>query len=651
MFFQDIRFALRVLLKTPAFSLVAILSLALGIGANSAMFSIADAMLLRPLPVMHPSEVVTVDSVTQSSSFGGMSYPDYVDFRDHAKSFNGLVAYALSPFAFTSKAGALPQVKYGFLVSGNLLHVMGVEPALGRDFRPDESKVPGRDAVVILSYSFWQQQFGGNRGVIGRRVRLNGAYFTVVGVTPESFTGMDQYLRPAMFVPIMMAGRLSANPNDNPIANRADRRFEVKGRLSPGVSIAQAQAELAGIAKGLEQTYPRLDRDRGIAVRTELQARVEQSPPDATLSVMLMGLAALVLLVACANVANLLLSRARGRSREMAVRLAIGAGRMRLIRQLLTESVLIGTAGGLLGLAIADVVIRVTAQLPMPSDLPIVLSIHLGARVLVFSIAVSLGSVLLFGLVPAIQTSRTDLVRALKAADADSTGKRRLWGRNLLVVGQVAMSLVLLAVATTIYRGFVVQLGQGAGFRTDHLLLMSFDPTIVGYSPAATQQFYKQLVDRAAAIPGVQSAALAENIPMAPTQDMRTIVPEGYQFPKGQQGASIFTSFVDEPFFDTLAIPIVRGRSFRETDSATAPRVAVVNQVLAARYWPNQDPIGKRFRLNDPTGPWVQVVGIAKTSKYVWIAEPPLPFLYLPITQESPARLTLAVESVGRRRS
>jgi predicted permease len=647
MTFPDIRFAIRMLLKNPAFTAVAVLSLAIGIGANSAIFSLADGLLLRPLPVLRPSEIVSVEGTTRTNPYENVSYRDFVDFRDRTRALDGLVAFQLRSFGFSATPDALPQVKYGFLVSGNLLRVLGVQPELGRGFRPDEDQAPGRDAVVILGHDFWEQQFGSDPSAVGRTIRLNGIEFTVIGVLPKAFTGMDQYIRPAMLVPVMMAARLEGNPARNPLEKRDDRGFQVKGRLKPGVSQAQAQADLAGIAKGLEQAYPATNHDQGVTLRTELQSRIERSPPDATLVAMLMSLSALVLLVACANVANLLLSRARARSREMAVRLAIGAGRARLVRQLLTESLLIGSMGGLVGLVVAYAGVRFLNRITIPSDLPILLTIQLDERVLIFSILASLASVLLFGLAPALQTSRTDLVPALKATDADSSGRQRAWGSRLLVVGQVALCLVLLVVSAMMYQGFRNELGAGPGFRTNHLLMMSFDPSLVQFKEVQTKQFYKQLSERAALVPGVVSASLTSSIPMSPNQYTETIAPEGYQFPKGKVSDSVFSSTVGEHFFETMGVSIVSGRGFQAGDSSEAPQVAVINEALAKKYWPNQDPLGKRFRLGDEKGRWVQVAGVAKTGKYLWIAEPPTEFFYLPLAQHFRPRMTLIAQTEG----
>jgi predicted permease len=644
---QDLRYGARMLRRNPGFTLVAVLSLAIGIGVNSAMFSLADGLLLRPLSVSRPSEIVTVTGKTPSDRFGYISYRDYVDFRDRSNSFDGLVAYSMSSFGFSARPGDLPHMKVGLLVSGNLFRVMGVEPELGRGLRPEEDLVPGRDAILVLGHDFWENELGADRSLIGRKVRLNGIEFTVIGVAPERFTGLDQYFRPAMFVPLAMAPRLAANPESNLLERRNDRGLSVKGRLKPGTSIAQAQAELEAIAKGLERAYPDTNRDRSVAISTELQARIRDSPSDAALVAMLMTLAGLVLLVACANVANLMLSRARARTREIAIRLAIGAGRLRLIRQLLAESLAIALAAGLVSLLFAYAGAAFLGRIRIPTDMPIVFSIKVDARVLWFSLAVSLASVVLFGLVPALQASRTDLVPVLKAADADSSRKQRLWGRGTLVVVQVALSLVLMVVATMLYRGFRAELLGGPGFRTDHLVMMSFDPTLVRYGDAQAQQFYKALRERALSTPGVRSAALTTVVPMAMNQRQENLVPEGYQLPKGRDSVQVFADTVDERYFDTMAVPIVRGRGFRESDTAATPHVAVVNDQLARHYWPKRDAIGKRFHLGGANGPWVEIVGVAKTAKYLWIGEPPTEFLYLPLAQHPSSQMTLVAQSFG----
>lgn len=649
---QDVRIGYRMLRKNPGFTLVAVVSLAIGIGVNSAMFSFADALLLRPLPVLRPSEIVTVGSDSAGGFLGDrlsfVSYRDYLDFSHQSKTFDGLVAFKLSTFGFSPQPGALPHMKMGMLVSGNFFRVLGVEPELGRGFRPEEDRVPGRDAVVVLGHAFWEKELEADRSITGRRVRLNGVEFTVVGVAPERFTGMDQFVQPAFFVPAMMCNRIASNTS-NLLEARDQRVFTVKGRLKPGVTIAQAQAELTVIAKALEQAYPETNRNQGAGVRTELEARFKQSPENAKLIGMLVVLAAAVLLVACANIASLLLSRARVRGREIAVRLAIGAGRFRLIRQLLTESLLIALAGGLAGLAVGYAGIVFFRTLKIPTDLPVIFSIQLDQRVLVASLAISVLSALFFGLAPAIQITRPDVVSALKTAGADTPGRRRIWGRNLLVVGQVAASLVLLAVATLMFRGFRHDLLADQGFRRDHLMMMTFDPGLVHYSEEQTQRFFQQLVERTRLAPGVRSATLAETVPLDSTTVRGTsILPEGFQFPRGTESTNVLENTVDENYFDTLAVPILRGRVFRTTDKADTPLVAVVNETLAKHYWPNQDAVGKRFRMDNRNGKWVEIVGVARNGKYLFISEPPdIEYVYFALAQHPKAQMTLMAESSG----
>jgi predicted permease len=362
------------------------------------------------------------------------------------------------------------------------------------------------------------------------------------------------------------------------------------------VSQAQAQTELTAIAADLQRAYPDTNKNRDLFVRTELQARMAQDPPDAVLTAMLSTLALLVLFVACANVAGLLTSRAPARAREMALRLAIGAGRGRLVRQLITESLLIAAAGGAAGLAVGYAGMMLFRQIEVPSDLPIALAFNMDRRALVFSLMVSVVSALIFGLVPAVQATRTDLTAVMKSGDSTAPGRRRRWGRAVLVGGQVAVSVVLLVVAMFMYRGFREQLADGPGYRTDHLLLMKVDPSLVRYSDAQSEQFFKQVAERARQVPGVTTVTLTTSIPMwNDTIGGSTIAPEGYRFPAGKESVNVISTNIDEHYFDAMGIPILKGRNILETDDTTSPRVAIVNQHLADHYWPNQDPIGKRF--------------------------------------------------------
>jgi len=646
MAFQEIKLACRVLAKSPGFTAVAALSLALGIGANSAIFSLADALLLRPLPIRDPGAVVTVTTNTPDNPYSGVSYPNYRDFRGRSRSFDGITAFQLSTWGVAPSANEVAQMRMGLIVSDNFFQVLGVEPTLGRSFRPEETQVPGRDAVAVLAYDFWRTQFAADRSVIGRNIRLNGIDFNVVGVAPESFTGVDPYIRPALFVPVMMKQRLESS-KDSPLEDRGNHNFTLKARLKPGVSLETARAELATIWNNLEQSYPDINRGRKADVKTEMQARYQQDPYDAILVMFLMGLVALVLIIACANVANLLLARANGRSREIAIRLAVGATRMRLIRQFLLESLVLALLGGLCGVGLSYVGIRFLQRVQVPTDLPVVISIQMDHRVLEFSLLAALVSALFFGLAPALQSTKANLVPALKAGGQGIQGRRRTIGRNILVVGQVALSMSLLVAAGMLVDAVGKTLKLDPGFRTDHLLMLETDTSLVRYTDDQTRDFYRTLRDRATELPGVRSVAMTCYVPFSPNGYGKTVVPEGYQFPKGQDSVSTSGAVIDEHFFDTMKMAVVRGRGFTAADKSDTPRVAVVNEEFAKTYWPKQDPIGKRFRLNDTKGPWVQVVGLTRTSRYYFIAEPPTKFLYLPFAQEQNSRMSLLVETYG----
>jgi macrolide transport system ATP-binding/permease protein len=649
---QDLRYGVRTLAASPGFTIVAVLSLAIGIGANCAIFSFADALLLRPLPVPRPGEVFSVGLLSSVEAFGASSlrssYRDYLDIRERSSSFEGLAAFDYVTAGFAVDATRSPKLKLGMRASGNLMSVMHITPTLGRSFRPEEDQVPDRDAVVVLGNRLWEDEFGSDPGVLGRRVRINGYEFTVIGVAPSEFTGLDQYVRADFFVPLMMSSRLVSDPKIASLEARDARNLDLKGRLRSGVTQAAAQAELTTIAADLARAYPDTNKNRRIAIRTELQARMAQDPPDATLAAMLSTLALAVLFVACANVAGLLTSRAPARAKEMALRLAIGAGRGRLVRQLITESLLLALAGGIVGLGIGYAGMTLFRQIEIPSDLPIVLGFRMDRRALIFSLIVSVASAVLFGLVPAIQATRTDLTAVMKAGDSVAPGRRRRWGRPLLVGGQVAVSVVLLVVALFMYRGFRGELAKGPGYRTDHLVMMTFDPGLVRYNRAQSAQFFEQVAERARAVPGVKTVAMATSVPMNNDVGAVTVVPEGYQFPAGKDSATILSADVDEHYFDALALTILEGRNFRREDGPDAPRVAIVNEQFAQHYWPGQDPIGKRVQLlRGADKPWVQVVGLAKTSKYVFIAEPPTEFVFFPYRQRQALQMVMIAESSG----
>jgi putative ABC transport system permease protein len=641
---QEIRYAFRMIFRSPGFTAIAALSLALGIGANAAIFSLADVLLLRPLPVKDPGTVMAV-SLDTGGNPGSLSYPDYRDLRGAAKSFDGLVAFEFSTFSMARTASETPQLRVGILASDNLFSVLGVQPVLGRDFLPEETARGGTPAVV-LAYAFWQDQFNGDRSILGKTARISGIDFNVVGIAPKSFTGLDQFVRPAFYVPIQMAQRLNGAPKD-PLEDRNAYGLTVEGRLKSGVPLQQAQAEMVTLWTNLEQQYPADGRKRTMAVRTQTQDRIAQDSTDAILIAMLMALVSVVLLIACANVANLLLGRARGRTREIAVRIALGVSRTKLLRQLFAENILLALLGGALGLGFAYAGIRFLQTIQIPTEVPIVIHPELDQRVLVFSLIAALFSALIFGLAPAFQSLKTQLVSALKNSEIDSTGRPRTLGRNSLVIAQIALSMVLLVAAGMLLDGFRKSLEAGPGFRTDHLLMTEFDTSLVRYSPEKSKEFYRDLMDRAKALPGVQSASLASVVPFLPTQSQRAVFPDGYQPPKGQETILLFNGTVDEHYFDAMKIDIVSGRSFTTNDKADTPRVAIVNQEFAKIFWPVQDPLGKRFRLDTDKGTQVEVVGVARDSKYLFISEPPQRYFYLPYAQERPTRMILLTETSG----
>jgi len=648
---QDVRYAIRSLHRTPGLTAFVVMTLALGIGMTSGTFSMVDALIFRPYPVPHPSGVVTLVSTTHDSSFNNFSYREYLDIRDKTKSYDGVIANAdIEAVGFSPETGATPRVKGGMMVSGNYFHLLGVEPRLGRGFREDEDQVPGRNAVVVLGPDFWKHEFGSNPSVLGRTIRLNGTEFTVIGVAPETFPGLLTFGHPDFYMPLAMAPVFSTNRQKNFFEDRDDRELNVKARLKPGTTLQQAQNELAVVAQNFEREYPKVNRGRGAAVHTQFEMRTRDDDVNWKFGVIFVILALAVLLVACTNVAGLLLSRARTRTREIAVRLAIGAGRFRLIRLLLTESLILASLGGLVGIAIGYGIVQWFQSFQnviFMTDLPFSIPFRMDTRVLLASVGLSALSALLCGLVPALQSTRVDLVNGLKSADVDAPGRKRLWGRNVLVVAQVSTSLMLLTASFLMVRGFQHTLLEGTGFAKDHLLMTSFDPRLMQYNAAQTQQFYKLLVERVRKAPGVASEALTQNIPLG-TDDFDGIafVPEGFQMPRDRENFSSTMDTVDEGYFETMGIPILRGRGFLASDAADTPRVAIVNEKFAKHYWPGADAVGKHIRLDSRVGTLVEIVGVAQTIKYQNTFEP-TDFVYMPLAQHPIARMTLMLRSSG----
>jgi predicted permease len=448
-----------------------------------------------------------------------------------------------------------------------------------------------------------------------------------------------------------MAGIFSTNPQKNFFADRDDRVLTVRARLKPGTTLRDARNELAVLAQDFEREYPKINRDRGAAVRTQFEMRTQGDDLNWKFSVIFTILAVCVLLVACTNVAGLLLSRARSRTREISIRLAMGAGRFRLIRLLLTESLVLASLGGLGGIAVGYAGIQFLTTFRIPAELPVIIPFRMDERVLVASLAMAVLSAVFCGLAPALQSTRTDLVNGLKTADVDVPGRKRLWGRNALVVAQIAMSLMLLAASFLMFRGFKNSLGEGTGFAKEacaHLLMVRFDPRLVQYDAAETQRFYKLLAERARQAPGVRSAGLTQNPPLGLHGfGVVTFVPDGFQMPAHRENFTAPLDSVDEGFFQTMGIPIIRGRGVLASDTADAPRIAVVNEHFAQHYWPGEDVVGKRIRLETGTGTPVEIVGVAQTIKFRDGFEGRGDFVYMPLAQHPVARMILLVRSTG----
>ena len=647
---QDLTHGARMLVKNPGFAIIAIVSIAIGVGANAAMFSLADGLVLRPLRVPRSSEIVAISALSPraNSAFvttSLISRPDYLDLRDRAHSFNGLLAYGTTVTGFAIRQDEPAQSALGLVVSGNFFDVLQLRPALGRFFLPDEDVVAGRNAVMVLSHDAWTERFGADRAIVGRRVRLGGVDFEIIGVAPKGFEGMHLALHPVYYVPYAMT---TALPGGIPgaLERRDLRTLTVKGRLKPDVSLAQAREEVKLIAASLERTYPDSNRGYGLLVKSDFDARLEERGPSAPGAFMLLTLALVVLLVACANVAGLLMSRGPAREREIALRLAIGGGRARVIRQLVTESVLLAAAGGLFGLLFGYGAVRLFGRLPLVSDIGVRLIFELDQRAIAVGIVLAAASALLSSLVPAWRaTRRVDLNTTLRTGTGGLRGSR-LWGQNGLVAGQVALSVILLAVTVFLSRAFEQEL-RAPGFRTTNMVLSNYEPRLARYDLAQTKAFYRQLKERARGLSGVTSVGMTSVMPL--NQDNReasAIIPEGFQLPSGTTTVTVLSSRIDEGFLATMQIPVLQGRGIESIDTEDTPRVAVINRSMAARYWPGQNAIGKRIRLNTLTGPVpVDVVGVTADSKYNFIGEAPTPWMYLAQQQDPGVRATLIVAS------
>lgn len=648
LFVRDVRHACRLLVKNPGFTVTALLSLSLGIGATSALFSTFNSLLWRPLPAADPEQLVVLYSKLESQAFSeGFSYPEYLDYQDQMSALSGLAAFRPAAFGLAIDGGDATRA-YAEAVTGNYFQLLGVSPVIGRAFLPDETRDGDAKLVAILNYRFWQRRFNADPSIVGRTITLNGHAVTVVGVAPRGFNGTYAiYFAPNLWVPIGVLPQIGA-ASAGLLENRTSRGIRPIGRLAPGATLARAQAEAATIAGRLALAYPDVSKDRTAAVYRELDTRPEVEISRATnvIALIFIGLAALVLLIACANVANLLLARSAARRREIAMRLALGARRGHLVRQLLTESLLLALTAGTLGLAVSWVATRLLQSIRVPTDIPLNLEVHTDPRVALFTLGVSVIASLGFGLIPALQASRPSLIPALKGDGPNvAHGARGLSLRNVLVVAQVAVSLVLLVTAGLFLRSVSGARTISPGFAIDDRLVMAFDPGLIGYDRERTQSFYRLLGDRLKVAPGIEAAAFAAFVPLDFSSGTQNVIIEGRVAEPGQDTVQIMDSVVDPDYFQTLDTRIVGGRAFTDRDTADASPVVIINETMARTYWPGQDPIGRRLRFSGPDEPLREVVGVAADGKYRQLTERPRPYMFLPFAQHYRSARSLVVRS------
>ena len=648
----DIRYGLRRLLQTPGFTAVAVLTLALGIGANNAIFTVVNAVLLHPIAVGQPDTLVNIYTTDQRQGNGafadipGTSELNFEDYRDQNTVLAGLAG--IQPTGLTLGSGGDPEPIGGQLATGNYFDVLGVKALIGRTFTPAEDRVEGANPICVMSYALWQRRFAGDRSLIGKTIELNGQQFTVIGVMPPQFHGTFGFGGPGVWIPFSMHNQVLTGFVKE---NFRDRRFMntvAVGRLKPGISLATADAEIKTIAARLEKEYPVPNKGR----RAHLLPLMQSTVPPAFRAVLIRGAAVLmavvgmVLLIACANLANLLLARSMGRHREIAVRIALGASRVRLVRQLMTESVLIALLGAGASFAVAWWARTLLAanRPPFLQNAPIDLSFD--ANVMAFTIGLAIVTSVLFGLAPSIQASRPDLAVELKERVGIEGGARGFNLRNGLIVAEVTLSLVALIGAGLFVGSLVNAQRTDVGYDVENSAVLVFDVGAQGYTQERAQQFYRELIDRVKAEPGVQSAAIANVLPLLGGGLSRSVFPEGEEQAQGRSGVLTGVDSIDTHYLETARIPLRSGRNFTDTDTATSSKVVIVNESFVKRFFPGKDGINKRFKFfgdNDYT----TIVGVTPDAKYGSVGEDPTPWIYAPITQQYQPAVTLFVRSSG----
>ena len=645
---NDIRYGLKSLLKQPGFTAVAVLSIALGIGVNTTIFSFINTALFRPLPFPESHQLVRLWDGNSSS------YPDYAAYRDQSKVFSGLAAYAQRPLNLTVNGES--QRIFGEIVTGNYFDVLKVKPALGRAFLEEEDHTVGTHPVVVLSNVLWRRHFNSDPAIIGKGISLNNHYYTVIGIMPENFAGATIISQPDLWVPMMMEPL--ANTGSLSLTSPDDGWLMMLGRLKPDANLAGAQAAVETIAgrlhqarrernsepEGLDRRVVAVEPARGLMVPPEGRA------PAFFVVAVLMSVVSLVLLVACANVANMLLAKAVNRRKEIAVRLALGAGRWRIVRQMLTESVLLSFIGGVVGLWLAlwttTLLLNLLPQVLRENS--IAPDVSPDARVFVYTFLLSVVTGIVFGLVPALQTSKPDVLAALK----DETlmfgaGRRKFTFRNLLVVTQITVSSLLLITAGLFIRNLRNTQHAEPGFALDNALMMSFDLGLANYNTARGKVFEEQLLERVRALPQVRAAALAEFVPLSGVSSLSPLYVEGEPTPVRFDDDSLLShNTVGLDYFKAIGIPLVRGRDFNDRDTASSPAVIIVNETLARRLTPDGNAVGKRLRL-DSQGDYLEVVGVVRDVKYRQLAERPVFFGYRPLSQRYRSAMTLHVRTTA----
>ena len=643
---KDIRYAIRGLIKRPGFVAIAVITLALGIGANTAIFSLVNTVLLRSLPVGNPGEIVSVAVRGKNDSMSAFSYPNYKDFRDRTDTLSGLLAYRFVPLSL-SRGGANERI-WGYEVSGNYFDVLNVKAIHGRTFLPEEDKTPLAHPVVVLNYDTWQRRFGGDPSIVGKDVLLNNHQFRVIGIAPAGFKGTEYVYSPELWLPAAMMAW--AEPGASWLDDRHAKNMFAVGRLKPGVDARQAEASLNLLALQLGKEYP--DSNEGQSIKLGPPGFIIPELRNGVVSFtwVLMAAVALVLLVTCTNLAGLMLARATDRRKEIAIRLAMGANRWRLIRQLLTESILLSFIGGVAGVLLALWILKILLAFKPPIDFPLALDVDVDWRVLLFSLAVSLVAGAVFGLAPALQATRTNLVRTLKDTAAQG-GAARTRLRSVLVVAQIAISLVVLIAAGLVVRTLQQLQTMNPGFNPQNALKMSFDLGLQGYDEARGHQFHRQLIERVQSLPGVESAAVTSYVPLTIEYNSRNVFVEGKPAERGENVPLVMNGSAGQGYFKTMGTPVLQGREFTDQDQEKSEQVAVVNETFVRRLLPelqtSAEAVGKRFSFSGAGGPFRRIVGVVAEGKYFNIAEDPRSFAWTPMSQDYWSSGILVVRTKG----